>query len=369
MQAEKTSLYFKDNRSDKEYHTQLVPQGDGWMIFYQNGKRGGTLTNESKYDTPVEYSVAKKEYDRKVKEKLKKGYSTGEEGTAYVGTSLEERVSGLLPQLLNPVKPGQVDALTADDDWVAQEKHDGHRRLVRAEGDTIEGINRKGLITGLPAPVFDDIASLGDNASKGLAVDGELVGDYLMVFDVLTFNGGSVQDKPYSERLELLAQIEQKLKAAGRTNVQVVQTARTPEEKRALRARLKESKREGIVFKRLDAVYEAGCPNSGGAQLKDKFTYMASVRVKAAHATKRSVAMEVLSANGEWVGVGNCTVPSGKDVPKKGDILEVQYLYAFEGGSIFQPQFKFVRDDIEESACAQSQLIYKPADIEDEEES
>lgn len=369
MQAEKASLYFKDNRSDKVYHIQLVPQGAGWMIFYQNGKRGGTLTNECKTPEPIDYATAKKAFDKVVNEKLKKGYSPGEEGTAFVGTVQEERVSGISPQLLNPVKPGQVDAVTNDDDWVAQEKHDGHRRLVRAEGDTVEGINRKGLITGLPVPVFDDIAALGAKLSHGFAVDGELVGDDLVVFDVLTFNGESVQDKPYSERLELLAQIEQKLKQAGCTNVQVVQTARTSEEKRALRARLKEAKKEGIVFKRLDAVYEAGRPNSGGPQLKDKFTYMASVRIKAAHATKRSVAMEVLSANGEWIGVGNCTVPSGKDIPKKGDILEVQYLYAFEGGSLFQPQFKFVRDDIEESACVQSQLVYKPAGYIEEEEA
>ena len=47
------------------------------------------------------------------------------------------------------------------------------------------------------------------------------------------------------------------------------------------------------------------------------------------------------------------------DVPKINDIVEVRYLYAFVGGSLFQPTFLGVRNDIESRDCRIEQLVYK----------
>jgi len=42
-----------------------------------------------------------------------------------------------------------------------------------------------------------------------------------------------------------------------------------------------------------------------------------------------------------------------------GAVIEVRYLYAYRGGSLFQPTYLGLRDDIEVDACLLSQLKYK----------
>ena len=49
-----------------------------------------------------------------------------------------------------------------------------------------------------------------------------------------------------------------------------------------------------------------------------------------------------------WVGVGNVTVPANQAIPQAGVLVEVRYLYAHDGGSLFQPVLLGVRDDITE---------------------
>lgn len=57
--------------------------------------------------------------------------------------------------------------------------------------------------------------------------------------------------------------------------------------------------------------------------------------------------------------MGNVTIPANQSVPRPSDLVEVEYLYAFVGGSLFQPQYKGVRDDPDETAATVSQLVFK----------
>ena len=115
---------------------------------------------------------------------------------------------------------------------------------------------------------------------------------------------------------------------------------------------------EGIVMKRRTSVYAPGRPSREGDAIKYKFVERATVRVQAASKTKRSVSLEVLD-NGQWTGVGNCTVPANQDIPKKGALIDVEYLYAYPGGSLFQPVLIGQRSDLEVSAATISQLKMK----------
>jgi len=53
------------------------------------------------------------------------------------------------------------------------------------------------------------------------------------------------------------------------------------------------------------------------------------------------------------------TISPNKEVPKLGEIIEVRYLYAYKGGSLYQPTFLEVRDDIERAECLMGQLKFK----------
>ena len=66
------------------------------------------------------------------------------------------------------------------------------------------------------------------------------------------------------------------------------------------------------------------------------------------------------------VQVGNVTIPTNQPVPPLGSIIEVRYLYAFQGGSVYQPVFLAVRDDLDAQDCVIGQLKYKADDTAEE---
>ena len=57
----------------------------------------------------------------------------------------------------------------------------------------------------------------------------------------------------------------------------------------------------------------------------------------------------------------SCNFTSGvcSPVPAAGKIVEVRYLYAFVGGSLFQPTYLGERSDIPPEDCGTSQLRFK----------
>src|SRR5437660_4235166 len=136
------TLYYRDGRSDKVYQVQLEPQGGGFVVNFQFGRRGSTLQSGTKTNNPVSYGEAAKIYNRLVNEKKGKGYAEGEDGTHYEASEARGRQSDLLPQLLNEIDDERLNRLIADDDWYMQEKKDGRRLLIEKSGDAVRGINR-----------------------------------------------------------------------------------------------------------------------------------------------------------------------------------------------------------------------------------
>jgi len=121
---------------------------------------------------------------------------------------------------------------------------------------------------------------------------------------------------------------------------------------------------EGVVFRHTDAPYIAGRPASGGPNLKHKFFETASFIVGKVNA-KRSVSL-LLFEGDKIKAAGNVTIPPNHEIPTAGQVLECRYLYAFrESGSIFQPVFLAIRDDISSEECTTAQLKYRsePAEL------
>ena len=349
---ESATLYYREGNSDKVYQCAIEPAGERFVVNFAYGRRGSTLNTGTKTNVPVDYDSAKRIYDKLVKEKQGKGYTEGESGTPYQHS--EQQPSGIFPQLLNPIGENQVLDLMNDDQWCAQEKHDGRRLLVRKQGHNITGINKKGHTVGLALPLFDVVKAF----DADVVIDGESIGDQLHAFDLLELDGVDIRSWPYRERLAALMNL---LFSVQQRTIKLVDTAFTTSQKLRLLNELREGKREGIVFKQIFARYTAGRPNSGGDQLKHKFVATLSALVSRIN-PQRSVAISLLGKNG-WQHAGNVTIPANHSLPSVGDVIETQYLYAFaESDVLFQPVYLGKREDVDRTECRVSQLKYKPED-------
>jgi len=357
--AERITLYYCEGGSDKTYQAAIEPKGSGFVVNFAFGRRGSTLQTGTKTAQPVDYAAARKIYDKLIAEKTAKGYTPGESGTPYQQTDLQARATGVLPQLLNPIDEAEIDKLIADDAWWAQEKLDGKRVLIRKSGQEIFGINRKSLVIALPEPVVAQARNLG---SQQWLIDGEALGDMLVAFDLLEEASADLRREPYSRRLAVLYDM---LAPNGQGALRSLGTAIGTKHKKNLLKSLQERHAEGIVFKRHDALYTSGRPASGGAALKHKFYATASCIVARTNAGRRSVAIELCN-NDQRVAVGNVTIPAGRPMPKAGEVIEVRYLYAYPGGSLFQPVFLNRWDDLAAAECKLTQLKLRAGTEDDE---
>jgi bifunctional non-homologous end joining protein LigD len=347
---DRTTLYYREGSSDKIYQCAIEPAGTRFVVNFAYGRRGSTLNTGTKTNVPVDWDDAKRIYDKLVKEKTSKGYTPGPNGTPYYNSPKAERFTGLLPRLLNPIEEAEMNRLLTDDQHCMQEKFDGRRLLVQKQGTDITGINKKGLVVGLPESVVQAAQCLpGD-----FVVDGECIGDNFFVFDLLT-NHTDLRVLPYRQRLVMLYNL---IASAQQRFITLVATAFTPEEKNRLLQQLRSARKEGVVFKLLTAAYTPGRPNSGGPQLKHKFYATLSAVVAKINA-QRSVEIRLLGDDG-WQPAGNVTIPANHSVPQVGQVVEIRYLYAFkESGVLYQPFFLGLRNDVDTSECVATQLKFK----------
>lgn len=325
------SLYFREGSSDKVYHATVEEKDGGHVVNFQYGRRGGTMNTGSKTSSPVTLDEAVKVWTKLINSKLAKGYR-----------HMSEEIQGAIPQaevpetpteiqccLLNPVDEEECERLLDDPEWAAQPKFDGVRFMLGRKDGKVYALNRKGKQVSVPNQIAGEAELLGDN----YLLDGELVGETLHVFDLLELDGKCHRNLPVEERVDLLPD--------GNDNIQVV-PLKFLKSKRSLYNRLRKEGGEGIVFKRVGSRYSVGRPASGGNYLKFKFYSTCSCRVANVN-QKRSVSL-VMGCETE---VGNVTIPANHDVPGKGEVVEVRYLYAYRGGSLYQPTYLGVRDDVD----------------------
>jgi bifunctional non-homologous end joining protein LigD len=349
-ECKSTSLYYREGSSDKEYHVRLEPKEDGFVVNIAYGRRGSTLSTGTKTSAPVYYDAALMIFEELVREKKAKGYTEGAEGTPYQHSDRANEVSGLMPQLLNAIDEAEVARLTSNPSWAMQEKKDGRRLLLRKEGGRIEGINKQGLIVGVPETVVKTAVGLNGH----YILDGEAIGDYLHAFDLLFLNGEDVRPQPYRQRYIALLNL---LAGGLPKHIKIVSLWTDSMDKAAWLRTLKEQKAEGVVFKLMNAPYTAGRPNSGGSQLKHKFVATLSAVVAKLN-QQRSVGLSLLNHEG-WQPVGNVTIPPNHPVPNVGAVVEVRYLYAVPDGSLYQPVYLGMRNEVEPHECVVSQLKFK----------
>jgi bifunctional non-homologous end joining protein LigD len=346
-----TTLYYREGNSDKVYRVELAPQDAGYVVRFAYGRRGSTLTAGTKTPQPVSLVEAERVFRQLVQSKTAKGYTPGQDGTPYTATDTAERSTGITPQLLNPVDdPGPF---VVSDAYCAQPKHDGRRMLIRKHGPLITGINRRGLVCGVPLSIQEAAKCF----ESDYLLDGEGVGDRLHAFDLLELDGTDLRQRPYRERLADLLNL---LAGAQQRHILFVETRFGSAAKRELVTRLAQERAEGVVFKKVDAPHTPGRPSSGGSQFKHKFVETASAIVLSVHPKRRSVALGLYDGD-HLVEAGNVAIPADQPVPSAGSIIEVRYLYAMPGSNaLFQPVCLGIRDDLSPADCTLAQLKHKP---------
>ncbi len=333
------------------YQAAIEPAGNQFVVNFAYGRRGSTLNTGTKTCSPVDYDAAKKIFTKLVNEKKAKGYTEGESGTPYQHT--DKQSSGILPQLLNPIEEADVERLLHDDDYCAQEKFDGRHILIRRQDAQIEGINKKGLLVGLPETVSNDIRNLPGN----FIPDGESVGDDYHAFDLLELDGENCGRCGIGIRLAclmnlLLSSAQHRHVRTGRDGVHY------PTEDRTVAAAAPGKPRGHRVQAVGRAIHTGQAQQRRAAVEIQVLRHVVGGRGQGEHPAQRGT--PTCSMAKRWIPCGNVTIPANHDIPKVGAVVEVRYLYAHrESGALYQPVYLGPRDDVEPGECLVSQLKYK----------
>jgi len=273
-------------------------------------------------------------------------------------TKAERQDTGLRPQLLTPIEEDDVDKYIEDDEWCAQEKKDGKHGMLKTvfEDDKISLIaaNKQGLEMSIPKAIEESMLRLF--GEQDALFDGEQIGDRFYVFDLLAWQGVDLtRNHTYRLRYETL----QRIFPNGQIdNIILVEAHFGREAKMALYKKLKEEGKEGIVFKKCNALWSEGRPETGGDMVKCKFWASLSAIVSEEVTGKASFSSYVLDPSGERVDLGRCSA-LGKVMPQAGDIVEIKYLYAYRGGKLVQQVLLGIRDDVNPEECTTKQLKFK----------
>jgi len=366
MEEQSTTLYFKQGSSDKEYQVMLLRDTefgkDGWVVNFAYGRRGSPLKHGTRTVMPILYDAAFKKYSNLIASKKAKGYTTATSGTAFVGTETAGERTNWLPQLLNEVVDSDLLGIYRNwrrHMWV-QTKHDGERRGILIRGDQIIGANRKGLTVPLNDDIYRSLRIIAGNAEDcKITLDCEDMGGHLVIFDVLDW-GVDLREETFEKRSNALSRLAMLIAQHNLESYLHIDVPIRPVDFQELRAIIQVNRvanEEGVVLRYGLAPYDIGKPNSGGNCLKLKFWESATCIVESVHPTKRSIGIGMYPQGTNLVG--NCTVPTNYDIPEVGDLVEIKYLYAYRGGSLYQPQYKGERTDLNREAASATQLKYR----------
>ena len=351
---EKISLFCKEGTADKEYQLQLEETGSGYVVNFQFGRRGSALKPGTRTKVPVPYEKAKKIFDSVVKEKLTDTppyhAQSSDAVSEYVTTVPVPKVLHV-PQLLNEIDEDEVERYLRDDAFCLQEKKDGVHKMLKKTSEAFIVTNKKGISVGYPKSYEDSVSSL-----SSVHLDGEAIGDTFYVFDLLDCAGVDYRKTGYMFRHNALSlfidptpEVIQVFPSSCKSPfIKIVPLFVGYKAKKAEYDRLYATKKEGVVFKRLDAVHTPGKAHED--MVKVKFYATASVIILA-HNLKDSIAVGLLDESGKVVGVGNVTT-IGHVRPPVNTACEVRYLYCYKGGCLYQPTFLNPRDDVDVAECS-----------------
>lgn len=355
MQEKSVALYLTEGSSDKVYQAHLRSKGPGWVVDFAYGPRCKALKTGSKTAEPISYEAALKDFDKLVSSKKKGGYTEDVSGAVYTSAEYAGRSSGLSLQLATDLDDDDLESRLSDPAWGTQEKANGERRGLIFKDGELRGTNRDGLFVDIPKHWQDQVrASCGDFSFE---IDGEHVGEHFKAFDLLSSQGEDHRGRPFQNRHWMLREIIASMSdEAG--FIQILDLNLDEMAKRVHLEWIRATRREGIVFKRLDAPYDGG-------RSQDSMKYKlveSSTCIVLAKNRQRSVQIGMHDGiDGPVIPVGNVTIPVNAEVPEVGALVEVEYLYYNPGGALEQPVYMKERADVTRAAVLSQIRRVKPA--------
>lgn len=352
----------------KAYEISLDERPDGWAVSGWNGRIGKPLKEQPKI-AGASREEAEKVFEALLKGQMKKGYLPKGEAAATVAVPESAKPDpDLIPAL--PTAMGEEPLKLNRDEWLVQEKHDGENRPVRATAEGVNFANRGGQPVPGTEALRDALAVIRDEHGPFLINTEDMGADGIVVFDIVEGFGVS-RASTFAERNEALARFAEAARGSSLIRVDVaVPLARFEAE--GGEAALRRANAEGYVLKRADAPYAPGraANPKKAAMLKVKFVEDATFRIsEGREAGKRSVGIEAWDEGaGVWVQKGNVTVPVNAQMPEPGTFADVRYLYAYDGGSVYQPVWKGARTGVMPEDCAVSKLKMKAAPVLEDED-
>jgi ATP-dependent DNA ligase len=280
-------------------------------------------------------------------------------------------------------------ALLDDVNYVAQEKLDGMRAVIwitndglrifsRSSGvaDPSQPLEKTSSLPHLAALTFPDLVGTvldaeiliagkdcaeisGTMNRKDIGADNHQVSAF--VFDILRLNGVSLTGKTLEQRIELLGTVQHRLQSE---HIVFLPWARSSSEKRKLYDSILATGKEGIMLKRLDAVYVEGArPSSNWYKAKKSACFDCVILGFSKGAGKYNTLIGAVIfgqyRDGKLVQLGQASgmTDSIRGLMSKypeqylGRVAEIKGMERLKSGSIRHPQFVRIRTDKRPSDC------------------
>ena len=349
------------NDSMKNSHKFYRLEQDGKAVTAQWGRIGAAgQSKTTSFDTAADAATWA---DRQFHSKLAKGYVEKSRITATVGQSRPAFVPepeapskvGVAAQLAEPMDFDNIGSLIVSDEWVIEQKLDGHRLLLQGTGDAVEPLNRNGqpyAAKNLPGNLRTMVLP------DGLILDGELLDLGSLEFWAFDFRAldGSLDTMPLTMRRDLLIRAVDTLSL----NVHVLPQAVDTRAKQRLVEQAIAHHAEGVVCKKVSAPYRG---RRDPAWRKVKFVSSCeAIVVGVRDDGKESVTVALVDADGMLVEVGRASLIGREDV-SLGEVVELRYLYATDDNRLFQPVMVRRRTDKQPLECTMSQLRFTSRSI------
>ena len=373
---EQTLLSAPSNSGGKEYLVILGQNDDNtFSVIIKNGP-AGNLRQQPEKAPYSDFDAARKAYTKAIEAKLKGSGSsiysivrqTSPSDNVIEISEVRAVTSPFGAQLLNSINTiEEALELFATGQYMMQLKADGDRMSLLHKGsrvDQVAAFNRKGQCRDVPQSLSQFLSSQA--ISEQFYLDGEIVKNVFYVFDTLLCpNAPTVSEQPYARRFVALREMLESLELSGE-QIKLIPTIYPEDGIEAAKAfcdSVLSAAGEGVVLKKINSKHAAGRPNSGGDFLKFKFLESSTCLVTKIN-QQRSVGISLYDVNGNEINVGNVTIPPSANIPSLGDLIEVQYLYAFTGGSLFQPVYLGKRSDLDRAECTLSQIHRWKTDVQ-----